>query len=162
GTKATFKPDHTIFSTTEFQYDILASRLRELSFLNAGFVITLTDEREANKSETFEYKGGIKEFVELLNKAKEPVHDNVIDIVAEHPTESGTSIIVEVAMQWNSSYTEAIFCYTNNVHNKDGGTHLTGLKAALTKAFNSYGTSQNLFKEVKNGLTGEDVREGLT
>jgi DNA gyrase subunit B len=163
GTKITFKPDHSIFTTTEFQYDILASRLRELSFLNAGFLITLTDERGGSRKETFEYKGGIREFVELLNKTKEPIHEKVIHILAEHPTETGTTpISIEVALQWNASYTEQLFCYTNNVHNKDGGTHLTGFRAALTRVFNQYGAAQNLFKEVKNGLTGEDIREGLT
>jgi DNA gyrase subunit B len=162
GTKMTFRPDHEIFTTTEFQYDILASRLRELSFLNAGFVITLKDERDGGRSETFEYKGGISEFVALLNKTKEPVHDQVIGIIAEHPTETATPIVVELALQWNASYTEQIFCYTNNVHNKDGGTHLTGFRSALTKVFNNFGTTQNLLKDVKNGLTGEDVREGLT
>ncbi len=162
GTKISFRPDTTIFSAIEFQYDILASRLRELSFLNAGFLITLTDERDGGRSETFQYKGGIREFVEHLNKAKEPVHDNVISIVVEHSTEGGAAPIgIELAMQWNASYQEQIFCYTNNVPNKDGGTHLTGLRSALTKVFNSYGTAQNLFKEVKNGLQGEDVREGL-
>src|SRR6516225_6061866 len=162
GTKMTFKPDPTIFSTVEFQYDILASRLRELSFLNAGFVISLTDERDEGRKETFEYKGGIREFVEHLNKAKEPVHDKVVHIIAEAPAESGAAIVVEVALQWNSSYVEQIFPYTNNIHNKDGGTHLTGFKGALTRVFNNYGTAANLFKEVKNGLTGEDIREGLT
>src|SRR5207237_7568760 len=111
----------------------------------------------------FEYKGGIREFVEHLNKAKEPVHDRVIAIMAEYAAEGAeTPIGIELAMQWNASYGEQLFCYTNNVHNKDGGTHLTGLRAALTKVFNSYGTSQNLLKDVKNGLQGEDVREGLT
>jgi DNA gyrase subunit B len=181
GTKITFKPDHEIFSTTEFQFDILASRLRELSFLNAGFVISLTDERGEGSSsdvtrprplgvdpksprrELFEYKGGIREFVELLNKAKEPIHDKVVHILAEHPSETGgTPVSVEVALQWNSSYAEQIFTYTNNVHNKDGGTHLTGFRAGLTRVFNNYGNTQNLFKEVKSGLTGEDIREGLT
>jgi DNA gyrase subunit B len=164
GTKITFKPDPTIFSATEFQYDVLASRLRELSFLNAGFFITLTDERaESGREENFQYKGGIGEFVEHLNKAKEPVHDKVISIVAEHLVDGGAAPIgIELALQWNSSYSEQIFCYTNNVPNRDGGTHLTGLRAALTKVFNSYGTAQNLFKEVKNGLQGEDIREGLT
>jgi DNA gyrase subunit B len=164
GTKISFKPDPTIFSATEFQYDVLASRLRELSFLNAGFVITLTDEREqSGRQETFQYNGGIREFVEHLNKAKERVHDKVISIVAEQAIEGSASPMgIELAMQWNSSYSEQIFCYTNNVHNKDGGTHLTGLRAALTKVFNSYGTAQNLFKDVKNGLQGEDIREGLT
>jgi DNA gyrase subunit B len=164
GTKITFKPDATIFSVMEFQYDVLASRLRELSFLNAGFLISLVDEREGSgRKENFQYKGGISEFVEHLNKAKEPVHDKVISIVAEHQIEGASVPVgVELAMQWNSSYSEQIFCYTNNVHNRDGGTHLTGLRAALTKVFNSYGTAQNLFKEVKNGLQGEDIREGLT
>ena len=163
GTKMTFKPDTSIFTTTEYQYDIFASRLRELAFLNAGFVITLTDERDGGRKESFQYKGGIREFVEHLNKAKEPVHDKVISIVTEHLVEGGAAPIgIELALQWNSSYSEQIFPYTNNVHNKDGGTHLTGLRAALTKVFNNYGTAQNLFKDVKNGLQGEDIREGLT
>jgi DNA gyrase subunit B len=163
GTKVTFKPDPSIFSAVEFQYDILASRLRELSFLNAGFFISLTDERDEGRKETFQYKGGIREFVEHLAKAKEPVHEKVISIVAEQAIEGGAAPIgIELALQWNSSYSEQIFCYTNNVPNKDGGTHLTGLRAALTKVFNNYGTAQNLFKDVKSGLQGEDIREGLT
>jgi len=167
GTKITFKPDHEIFTSTEFSYDILASRLRELSFLNAGFVITLRDERGPEeggqvRQEVFEYKGGIREFVALLNNAKEPVHDKVVHIISEQLAETGGTITVEVALQWNSSYVEQTFCYTNNVHNRDGGTHLTGFRAALTRVFNSYGNAQNLFKEVKSGLTGEDIREGLT
>jgi DNA gyrase subunit B len=163
GTKMSFKPDPTIFTTTEMQFDILASRLRELSFLNAGFLITLTDERGGGRTETFQYKGGIAEFVEHLNKTKEPVNDKVISVIAEHQVEGGAAPIgIELALQWNSSYSEQIFCYTNNVHNKDGGTHLTGLRSALTKVFNAYGTAQNLLKDVKNGLQGEDVREGLT
>ncbi|HEY1959797.1 MAG TPA: DNA topoisomerase (ATP-hydrolyzing) subunit B [Polyangiaceae bacterium] len=169
GTKVTFKPDHEIFTITEFQYDILASRLRELAFLNAGFVITFCDER-ADRKETFEYKGGIKEFVELLNKTKEPVHDKVVTFQAEQvpegeggaPKEGAAPVAVEVALQWNSTYAEQIFCYTNNVHNKDGGTHLTGFRAALTRVFNNYGQAQQLFKDVKSGLSGEDIREGLT
>src|SRR5215469_1823771 len=108
GTKVTFKPDPTIFSATEFQYDVLASRLRALSFLNAGFIITLTDEREqSGRRETFQYNGGIREFVEHLNKAKEPVHDKVVSIVAEQAVEGGAAPIgIELAMQWNSSYSE--------------------------------------------------------
>ncbi|WP_394834104.1 DNA topoisomerase (ATP-hydrolyzing) subunit B [Pendulispora rubella] len=173
GTKITFKPDAEIFTTTEFSYDILASRLRELSFLNAGFIIELVDERDPGggniaategkiRREVFLYSGGIREFVELLNKTKEPAHDKVVYINAEQPNEEGNPIGVEVALQWNSSYAEQIYCYTNNVHNKDGGTHLTGLRGSLTRVFNSYGTAQNLFKDVKNGLSGEDIREGLT
>src|ERR1700723_3679999 len=150
GTKITFKPDHESFSVMEISYDILASRLRELSFLNAGFVISLTDERGEGRTELFEYKGGIREFVEHLNKTKEPVNDKVVHILAEAPSEAGTPVVVEVALQWNSSYGEQIFCYTNNVFNKDGGTHLTGFRAALTRVFNTYGNAQNLFKEVKS------------
>jgi DNA gyrase subunit B len=162
GTKMTFKPDTDIFTSTEYSYGILASRLRELSYLNAGFVISFTDEREGGRKEVFEYKGGIREFVELLNKEKEPEHDKVINVIAKQNGENGQEIQVEVALQWNASYTEQVFCYTNNIHNKDGGTHLTGFRGALTRVFNNYGTSANLFKEVKNGLTGEDIREGLT
>jgi DNA gyrase subunit B len=162
GTKVTFKPDPQIFTHVEYSYDILASRLRELSYLNAGFVITLTDERGEGRSETFEYQGGIREFVEHLNKTKEPVHEKVVHIIAESPSEAGTPIVVEVALQWNSTYSEQIFPYTNNIHNKDGGTHLTGFKGALTRVFNNYGATANLFKDVKSGLSGEDIREGLT
>ena len=176
GTTIAFKPDTHIFSIVEFNYDILASRLRELAFLNAGLIIHLEDQRPGGRSEDFVYRGGIAEFVALLNKSKEPVHDGVITFSAQDllstdaaaPGAKGSSpppappIAVEVAMQWNSSYTEAIYCYTNNVSNKDGGTHLTGLRAALTKTINNYGTAQNLFKELKQGLQGEDVREGLT
>ena len=172
GTKLTFKADPQIFSSTEYSFDILASRLRELAFLNAGLLISLTDQRPNGHTETFVYRGGIAEFVHHLNTTKEPVHDEVIAFCVE--AESGVAsdgaqrhiasapITVEVAMQWNASYTEAIYCYTNNVFNRDGGTHLTGLRAALTKTVNAYGTAGGLFKDVKQGLAGEDVREGLT
>jgi DNA gyrase subunit B len=162
GTKITFKPDTQIFTTTEYSFDLLASRLRELSFLNAGLVIELADERGEGKKERFVYKGGIREFVELLNKTKEPIHDQPVGFTAEAPTELGAAVIVDLALQWNSTYAEQIFCYTNNVHNKDGGTHLTGLRSALTRTLNTYGAAQNLLKDVKQGLLGEDVREGLT
>ncbi|NUP10277.1 MAG: DNA topoisomerase (ATP-hydrolyzing) subunit B [Polyangiaceae bacterium] len=167
GTKVRFKPDPSIFTITEFNYDILASRLRELAFLNAGLVIDLVDERGEGKKERFEFRGGIQEFVALLNKSKEPLHEEVISFGAagDASTEGktlGAPVQVEVAMQWNGSYTEAIHCYTNNIHNKDGGTHLTGLRTALTKSINTYGAAHNLFKELKQGLQGEDVREGLT
>ncbi len=166
GTKQTFKPDPEIFTFTEYSFDILASRLRELSFLNAGLLIVFTDEREiaGSRREVYEYKGGIKEFVELLNRNKEPIHDHVIAISASVPTEqqSAIPIVVDLALQWNSSYTEQAFLYTNNVHNKDGGTHLTGLRAGLTRTLNQYAINQNLIKENKTGLSGEDCREGLT
>ncbi len=167
GTKIRFKPDPTIFSATEFSFDVLASRLRELAFLNAGLVIELVDERGEGKQERYEYRGGIREFVALLNKAKEPLHDEVIWFSASGDAGSDGKplvqpVVVEVALQWNASYSEAIYPYTNNVHNKDGGTHLTGLRAALTKTINSYGAAQSLFKDLKQGLQGEDAREGLT
>lgn len=173
GTKIWFKPDTTIFSITEFSYEILAGRIRELAFLNAGLVIHLKDERGEGRDERFHYSGGIREFVALLNKAKEPVHEDVIafsvgegspgaEVASGKSVPPALPVGIEVAMQWNNSYTENIFCYTNNVNNKDGGTHLTGLRAALTKTINSYGTSVNLFKDLKQGLSGEDVREGLT
>jgi DNA gyrase subunit B len=172
GTRLTFKPDPTIFTITDFSFDILASRLRELAFLNAGLLINLEDQRPNGMKDTYLYKGGIAEFVALLNKSKEPVHDDVISFIGEFTPQGDSApsrqnqnlnpIMVEVALQWNGSYTEAIYCYTNNVHNKDGGTHLTGLRAALTKTINAYGTAQNLFKDLKQGLAGEDVREGLT
>ncbi len=179
GTRITFKPDPQIFTdVTDLSFDILASRLRELAFLNAGLVIHLTDQRPNGQSDTYLYRGGIAEFVALLNKTKEPVHDGVISFIVQcesnvtlpepapgrtaPPPAQAPPITVEVAMQWNSSYQEAIYCYTNNVHNKDGGTHLTGLRAALTKTINTYGGAHNLFKDLKQGLAGEDVREGLT
>jgi DNA gyrase subunit B len=162
GAKITFKPDAQIFTSTEYSFDQLASRLRELSFLNAGLVIELCDERGEGKKERYEYKGGIREFVALLNKTKDPVHDQVIAFSAEAPTDLGAAVVVDMALQWNSTYAEQIFPYTNNVHNKDGGTHLTGLRSALTRTLNQYGTAQNLLKDVKQGLMGEDVREGLT
>ena len=162
GTKTTFKPDPEIFSNTDFSYEILSSRLRELAFLNAGLIITLTDERN-DRQDRFEYKGGISEFVALLNKSKEPVHENVIAFSGAVASDSGGApVAVDVAMQWNATYGESIFGYTNNVHNKDGGTHLTGFRSALTRTLNAYGSAQNLLKDVKQGLMGEDVREGLT
>jgi DNA gyrase subunit B len=161
GTKSTFKPDPQIFTNTEYSFDQLASRLRELSFLNAGLVIELVDERGEGKKERYEYQGGIREFVEHLNKTKDPIHDKVIAFTAEAPTDLGAAVVVDLALQWNQTYAEQIFPYTNNVHNKDGGTHLTGLRSALTRTLNTYGAAQNLLKDVKQGLIGEDVREGL-
>ncbi|HVK64143.1 MAG TPA: DNA topoisomerase (ATP-hydrolyzing) subunit B [Polyangium sp.] len=170
GTKVSFKPDVQIFSVTEFNYNILANRLRELAFLNAGLIINLEDQRPNGRSEVFHYKGGIAEFVSLLNQAQEAIHDDVIAFVVEGQAEAAGNggskpvppITVEVAMQWSGSYTEQIYCYTNNVHNKDGGTHLAGMRSALTKTVNQYGKAQNLFKELKQELAGEDIREGLT
>ncbi len=163
GTKIRFKPDEEIFTSTEYSYDILATRLRELAFLNSGLAIKLVDEREEGKKEVYQYKGGIREFVEHLGEAKDPVHTDVIAFTAEtiNADETKANVLVDLAIQWTNSYAEQIFCYTNNVHNKDGGTHLTGLRSALTRTLNAYGQEQNLFKDVKNGLTGDDTREGV-
>ncbi len=163
GTKISFKPDTEIFTNTEYSFDVLAKRLRELSFLNAGLIIVLTDERESDgpRHKVYEYQGGIREFVQLLNRNKEPIHEEVIYIEALTNHEQSLAINVSVALQWNASFQEQVFLYTNNVHNKDGGTHLTGLRAGLTRTLNAYAQHLNLVKE-KNALSGEDCREGLT
>ncbi|MGE0788788.1 MAG: DNA topoisomerase (ATP-hydrolyzing) subunit B [Sandaracinaceae bacterium] len=160
GTKVTFKPDPKIFTETTFSWETLNNRLREIAFLNAGFVIHLIDERaegEGPRTQTYHFEGGIREFVHLLAKNKTPLHEDVIYI-----KDSREGVEVELAFMWTDAYNEQIFCYTNNVHNKDGGTHLTGLRTALTKTINTYGTGQNLLKDLKGaGLQGEDVREGV-
>jgi DNA gyrase subunit B len=156
GTKIAFKPDANIFTFTTFSFDILNNRLRELSFLNAGLEISLDDQR-TNESQLYKFEGGLCEFVKYLNKGKTPLHPEVI-----HVCEVRENMQVEAALQWNDSYTEHVMAYTNNVNNHDGGTHLTGLKAALTKSINTYGDSKNLLKDLKAGLSGDDAREGLT
>ncbi|MGB8223654.1 MAG: DNA topoisomerase (ATP-hydrolyzing) subunit B [Polyangiales bacterium] len=157
GTKVTFKPDPQIFTMTEFSFEVLNNRLREISFLNAGLTVTLEDERGDGKKVTHKFEGGIREFVEALNKKKTPLHDEVIYL---HAVKDGVDI--EIAMQWSDAYNESVFPYTNNVYNRDGGTHLTGLRTALTRVINQYGAREKLLKDLKNPLTGEDVREGLT
>jgi len=156
GTKIHFRPDHTIFSDVHFDFEVLASRMRELSFLTKGVKIGISDERTGKRKE-FVYEGGIRSFVEYLNRNKEPIHREPIYISGEK-----NKVIVEIAFQYNNSYKENIFTFANNINTKEGGTHLVGFKSALTRSINQYLQGSQFVKNFKGKLTGDDVREGLT
>jgi DNA gyrase subunit B len=156
GTKVTFLPDDTIFTTTKFEWEILANRLRELAFLNKGLEIVLSQEDPA-RQETFQYKGGIIEFVEHLNRSKVAFHPKVIYFECERD-----GIQAEIAMQYTEAYTETLFSFANNINTIEGGTHLSGFRSALTRSVNSYAKTNKLIKEDKETLSGDDIREGLT
>jgi len=163
GTRVTFKPDTTIMQATSFNYDTLAQRLRELAFLNKGLKITLTDERvDPEKRTEFLYTGGIAEFIKHLNRGKSVLHDKPIHFEAEREAPNGGTLTMEVALQYNDGYSENVFSFANNINTVDGGTHLTGFRTALTRTINAFGQQAGLFKDVKENLTGDDVREGLT
>jgi DNA gyrase subunit B len=162
GTKVHFLPDKSIFTVTEFNYDTLAQRLRELAFLNKGLEIHLTDERTTDsktgesKHQEFKYAGGIAEFIKHINKGKQVLHDKPIYMEAERD-----NVAMEIALQYNDAYSETVFTFANNINTVDGGTHLSGFKTALTRTINAAGQSLGLFKDVKENLSGDDVREGL-
>jgi DNA gyrase subunit B len=163
GTKITFKPDTSIMAATEFNYDTLAQRLRELAFLNKGLTITLTDERvEPAKQGEFHYSGGIAEFIKHLNRGKAVLHEKPIYFEGDREMPNGGSLAMEVALQYNDGYSENVFSFANNINTVDGGSHLSGFRSALTRTINAYGQAAGLFKDVKEGLSGDDVREGLT
>jgi len=160
GTEVHFLPDLEIFSNIDFHYDIIAKKLRELSFLNNGVKIRLVDERN-NKEDTFAYAGGVRGFVEFINTGKKVLHPTVFGASGEKQSDQGTTITTDVAMQWNDGYSENVLCFTNNIPQRDGGTHLTGLRAAMTRVINKYIDDNELAKKAKVEVTGDDMREGL-
>ncbi|HSB22767.1 MAG TPA: DNA topoisomerase (ATP-hydrolyzing) subunit B [Burkholderiaceae bacterium] len=160
GTEVHFLPDDEIFSNIDFHYDVLAKRLRELSFLNNGVRIRLVDERNA-KEDNFAFAGGVRGFVEFINHGKHVLHPNIFHFAGEKLSEQSTTIGVEVAMQWNDGYNETVLAFTNNIPQRDGGTHLTGLRAAMTRVINKYIDDNELAKKAKVEISGDDMREGL-
>ncbi|NCS66465.1 MAG: DNA topoisomerase (ATP-hydrolyzing) subunit B [Hydrogenophilales bacterium CG03_land_8_20_14_0_80_62_28] len=160
GTEVRFRADEEIFGTVDYHYEILAKRIRELSFLNNGVKIELIDERDG-RHENFAFSGGVKGFVEYINRAKTVLHPNVFSSIGDS-NQAGVTISVEVAMQWNNGYQEQTLCFTNNIPQTDGGTHLTGLRAAMTRIINKYIDEHEIAKKAKVEITGDDMREGLT
>ncbi|WP_334188246.1 DNA topoisomerase (ATP-hydrolyzing) subunit B [Noviherbaspirillum sp.] len=161
GTEVHFWADEEIFNNVEFHYDILAKRIRELSFLNNGVHIKLTDQR-TGKEEVFAFEGGTRGFVEYINKSKSVLHPTIFQATGEKMSEYGTNITVDVSMQWNDAYNEQVLCFTNNIPQRDGGTHLTGLRAAMTRVINKYIEEHEFAKKAKVEVAGDDMREGLT
>jgi DNA gyrase subunit B len=161
GTAVHFWADEEIFSHVEFHYDILAKRIRELSFLNNGVHIKLTDQR-TGKEEDFAFEGGTRGFVEYINKNKSVLHPTIFQATGERLSDQGTMISVDVSMQWNDAYNEQVLCFTNNIPQRDGGTHLTGLRAAMTRVINKYIEEHEFAKKAKVEISGDDMREGLT
>src|SRR6202167_4167225 len=163
GTKITFKPDSSIMDATKFNFDTLAQRLRQLAFLNKGLRIVLTDERqEPARIETFHFEGGIAEFIKLLNKGKSVLHDKPIHFEGDRELPHGGTLSMEIGLQYNDTYGDTVFSFANNINTVDGGAHLSGFRSALTRTINAAGQAGGLFKDVKENLTGDDVREGLT
>ena len=161
GTEVHFWADEEIFTHVEFHYDILAKRIRELSFLNNGVHIKLTDQR-TGKEEDFAFEGGTRGFVEYINKNKNVLHPTIFQATGEKVSEQGTMISVDVSMQWNDAFNEQVLCFTNNIPQRDGGTHLTGLRAAMTRVINKYIEENEFAKKAKVEVSGDDMREGLT
>lgn len=162
GTTITFHPDNTIFYTTEYKYETLATRFRELAYLNKGLTLTLTDEREVDdkgqfETESFHSEGGLREFVEYLDETKQPLIDKPIHVIGEEE-----NVEVEVALHYNTSFAENIYSFVNNIHTREGGTHVNGFRRAITRLFKAYGDENGLFKKVKFNVSGEDFKEGLT